>query len=551
MESEQLQNFNERLSQWVANQGFWFQVRYSMAGSGMKGRALFHLLRMGFRMLIFLLLLAVGVWIFLIKRSDMESFAENLRSDLQSALSASDFSMRKPLHSQGMLEISLLGAEGGDATFFSSLEARNIRCKMGLLDGMAGVWKPGNILVSRLEIELRAGSDDAEAARKMSEVIFRKSPRVEADSFEVADATLRWGFSERTRGAIESSALKMQRTEAGWRMNFRGGYFSQNWLNRLEIVNLVVLCDPEGLLFEKAELKQGGGTVDFSGLRVIGGERPETKGVARIRHLNLENTLPASLRTFVEGSISGDFQVSGSTNSPDGIGFEGQVMMDGEDTISLRQRILLLKALSDVDYSRNYHRVDFSEGSFHVKTTRGGMELRDVKLKTTDPKSAFTLFTLEGQMDVRLPTHEEIQEAMSKGGGTASSPIFSRDDELAEQLDATKTDKSFTVKSAAMAANRLKEGQQSPDSLSLFERLGLSIEMRRLRDQEAERMSQMLRYDGMFRVTIPADAFDRAPRLRQMYPLEGGRIALRVPIEGVLYDLTLKQAEEIYQMRQH
>lgn len=551
MESEQLQNFNERLSQWVANQGFWFQVRYSMAGSGMKGRALFHLLRMGFRMLIFLLLVTAGIWVFLVKRSDMESFTENLRTDLQSSLSASDFSMRKLQHSQGMLEIGLLGAEGGDSTFFSSLEARNIRCKMGLLDGMAGVWKPGNILVSRLEIELRAGSDDAEAARKMSEVIFRKSSRVEADSFEVADATLRWGFSERTRGAIESSALKMQRTEAGWRMSFRGGYFSQNWLNRLEITNLVVLCDPDGLVFEKAELKQGGGTVDFSGLRVIGGERPEAKGVARIRHLNLENTLPASLRTFVEGSISGDFQVSGSTNSPDGIGFEGLVTMDGEDSVSLRQRIHLLKALSDVDYSRNYHRVDFSEGSFHVKTTRGGMELRDVKLKTMDPKSAFTLFTLEGRMDVRLPTHVEIQEAMSKGGGAASSPIFSRDDELAEQLDATKTDKSFTVKSAAMAANRLKEGQQSPDSLSLFERLGLSIEMRRLRDQEAERMSQMLRYDGVFRVTIPADAFDRAPRLRQMYPLEGGRIALRVPIEGVLYDLTLKQAEEIYQMRQH
>ena len=36
METEQLQNFNERLSQWVANQGFWFQVRYSMSGTGME-----------------------------------------------------------------------------------------------------------------------------------------------------------------------------------------------------------------------------------------------------------------------------------------------------------------------------------------------------------------------------------------------------------------------------------------------------------------------------------------------------------------------------------
>ena len=64
MESEQLQNFNERLSQWVANQGFWFQVRYSMSGSGMKGRAMFHLLRMGFRLLIFLALVALGTWIY-------------------------------------------------------------------------------------------------------------------------------------------------------------------------------------------------------------------------------------------------------------------------------------------------------------------------------------------------------------------------------------------------------------------------------------------------------------------------------------------------------
>ncbi|MGA0846635.1 MAG: hypothetical protein ACO3RV_08855, partial [Luteolibacter sp.] len=50
-------NFNERLSQWIANQGFWFQARYSMSGRGVGGRAVFHLLRLGFRLLIFLILL--------------------------------------------------------------------------------------------------------------------------------------------------------------------------------------------------------------------------------------------------------------------------------------------------------------------------------------------------------------------------------------------------------------------------------------------------------------------------------------------------------------
>ena len=45
MEPQQLQDFNERLSQWISNQGFWFQVRYSIAGSGVKGRLLFHFLK--------------------------------------------------------------------------------------------------------------------------------------------------------------------------------------------------------------------------------------------------------------------------------------------------------------------------------------------------------------------------------------------------------------------------------------------------------------------------------------------------------------------------
>ena len=70
MESEQSQNFNERLSQWVANQGFWFQIRYSMTGSGTKGTAMFHLLRMGFRLLLFLIVAAIGTWVYLVRTAD-------------------------------------------------------------------------------------------------------------------------------------------------------------------------------------------------------------------------------------------------------------------------------------------------------------------------------------------------------------------------------------------------------------------------------------------------------------------------------------------------
>jgi hypothetical protein len=541
METEQLQNFNERLSQWVANQGFWFQVRYSMSGTGVRGRAMFHLLRMGFRLLVFLVVVAIGVWIYLVKRPDSAVFQERFREQIKQALGAEDLDMGLD-RQQGQLEINRLGAESGNGSFFSAMEARNIRCKMSLVDGLLGVWDPGVISIARLDMDLRAGTDDAESAARLSEVVFRRSEKVKINAFEVAEASLRWGFSERAQGSIEGSLMRAQRVDSGWRLTFRDGEFSQNWLKNLQIVEMIVLCEPSGLLFEKAVFRQKEGSVDFGGLRVISGERPTLSGVVKIRNLNLDGILPLSARSFVEGSISGDFKVSGSTNSAEGVGLEGQVVMDGKDVVSVRERIRLLEALSVVDFSRNYHRVDFREGSFQIKTGGGGMLLSDIKLKAEDQ------FTMEGNIRVRLPTDQEVQAALDQGETGASSPIFRAEDDAAERGDLKRSESDFTLKRAAIEARRVAEGQQSADSLDLFKSLGLSIEMRQLKAQAAERMSRMLRYEGAVVITIPGDAFERASRLQALYPVDRstGRIAMRVPIEGSIYEITLKQAEDVY-----
>ena len=554
MDSEQLNNFNERLGQWVSNQGFWFQVRYSMSGSGFKGRAMIQLLRMGFRLLVFLLLVAVGVWIYLVKRADSVRVQERMRSDLASSFSASELELRGGKRTQGQFEINRLAAQGGAETFFSSLEARNIRFKMGLLDGLVGIWHPGIISIGRLDLDLRAGTDDPESARKLEEALFRKSAKVDVSSFEVGDATVRWGYSDRTEGAIESSTINVQRTESGWRMTIKGGLFQQNWLSKLEIVSMVVNCDRDGLVFEKAELKQGDCTVSFSGLKLTGGERPQVAGTVKIHRLNLEGVLPVGARRFLEGSISGDFRVFGSTNSADGIGFEGQVVLDDRDMITLRDQIPLLKALSVVDYSQKYKRVDFKDGSFQMRTLHSGMELTGAKMKADNSVNGKveTLFTLEGNLSVRLPTSEEIQEATAQGTDTVGSPLFGTDDLTAQGRDAAKAETSITLKRAAQEARRVKEGTQSSESLSLFDRLDLSIEMRRLQNQAAERMSRMLRYSGEFTISVQGEAFDRGPQLQRRYPVDPttGRIPMKVPIDGFLYELTLKQADETYQLGQ-
>ncbi len=547
MESEQSQNFNERLSQWVANQGFWFQIRYSMAGSGTAGTAMFHLMRLASRLLIFLLILAVGCWIYLLKTTDSAKFSNGIEKNLKAGLFASETELKGFSRSQGELTINRLTCQGGDETFFTSLEARDIHCKMNLLDGVVGQWDTGAVSIARLDMELRAGADDAESAQMLSKALFNVPQTILVNTLEVADASLQWGYSERTRGSIENSDLKIQRQGAGWKMSFKGGKFSQNWLRRLEIVSLVISCDAEGIIFEKAELRGEGGTLDFSGLKVTGGERPLIEGNAKIRSLPLTSILPAALRNFVDGSISGNFKVTGSTNSPEGVGFEGTTTLEGQDTLTLRDRIYLLKALSGVDYVRNYRRVDFNEGSLHIKTTAGGMVVTNVNLKAKD------LFTLAGNMSVRLPTPEETKAALEKDTETGGAPIFDGDDPVVDEVGSKKVDdKDFSLRRAAMAAKRAKEGRSQNEAGQLSERLELNSDGRQLQAQASERLSKTLRYEGSFDISILPDAFDTAPKLLAHYPVdkETGRISIKVPIEGGIYEITLKQGEDIYQLRQ-
>ena len=564
MESEQSQNFNERLSEWVAGQGFWFQLRYSLMGSGTKGRAMFHLLRMGMRVMAFLLVLGVGAGYYLVKRPRMASFYEGLQDSIKNGLSASEVEIRGIQHVQGELGISGIACKGEEKAFFSSMDARNFRCKMGFFDGIVGKWNPGTLFIARLEMELRAGADDEEGARALGESWFREFGGIDLKTIEVSDASVRWGYGrtvapktpqasgpgssagyefEHTRGSITNSFLRIQRGDGQIRLSFKGGLFSQNWLERLEIVDLEVVATRDGFVFEKAEFKRLQGTVNFSGLKVTAGTRPLMDGTLRIRNLALAGIVPPPVRSVIEGNLSGDFQVSGSTNSSEGIVFDGRVTLGSQDVVSLRERIHLLKALSIIDYARNYHRIDFREGSFHLKSYGGGLELTNINLKSDD------LTTLEGNMSVRLPSVEEVSSAVNQGTGMGGMPLFSGQNSDVGSIESID-EAGFTLKHAADAINKgqNQDGQIKADA-SLFTRLEYNENKRRVDALASERISRTLFYHGSLRLGLPPDVFERAPKLLAQFPVDitTGRVPLMVPIEGGLYDITLKQAEDIYQ----
>lgn len=541
--------FNQRLSQWVANQGFWFQVRHSMATGGTRSVVLGHLLRFAARLGVFLLLAFVVAVVWVIRLPGTAGFQQRLEASINRAMGAEETKLGGFQRTQGEMLIRRFASEGGPDTFFSSLEARDIKGRMGLFDVLSGRWRLAVVAVPELNIQLNAGADDAESAGHIAEVVFQEMDSAGFETVDVARANIRWGFSERARGAITDSHVRFNRQPAGWRIQATGGEFSQGWLKRLQIVELDILATPEGLVFQKAEFRKGqNGVVRMDGLKLMAGASPELKGTIRASRLPLDDLIPTAARDFMSGAVSGELTVSGSTNSEEGLAMEGEMTVDQESSILLRDRIYLLRALSEFAVYNTFKSVEFTEGSFHMKIKGGGMELTKLDLKAWDSKDlerkGECKLTMTGQMKARLPSREEANTAVERN--RSGSPIA--DSSYGPGVD---SDVNINLKRAGgvLQKEKGKAGLVAVDAgEALFERIGQSFQARVLADQEVERQSRTFIYEGGFMITVPAETFENTAALREQYPVDPqtGRISLEVPIKGGLFDLTLEQTEELY-----
>lgn len=541
MEVDQTQSFNQKLSQWIASQGFWFQLRHSMSGGGGWAMTLSHLLRLGFKVLIALLVAAGGFGVYLVKRVDSKSFAEGLDGSVKTGMGAKDAKLLGFSRLQGDAQITRFGAEGGDDSFFRSVDAGNIRFKMDLLDGIAGDWDAGALVAKWMELDLKAGADTPEAAGRIGESLFRQWPSFRFSSVEVDDATLSWGYHSPlpqnridTRGRIEHSRMAATRSPDGWRIVFTGGKFSQNWLQNLEIEKLVVDVLRGSLVVKEGNFKCGSGSVAFHDVAVTGGDKPAFRGKVEISRVEIAQLLPKALEPFIEGVFSGDFALSGSTNAAGGIQLEGDVTLGGENVISVRERLHLLKSLSVVDVYNSYRKVDFNRGSFHLKTSGGVLDLSRIDLKADE------LMTLQGRLKVRPPNEKEVAGAVGENPENAFAPIF----QPGAETDPSQAKADLTLQKAA--GGQAAQGKE----MEIFNRRAQVKSEEQFKKDALARESQMLRYEGGFRITIPGDAFERAEILRNTFPVDpgNGRIPIDVPIQGTIFELTRRQAEELLEI---
>ena len=109
-------------------------------------------------------------------------------------------------------------------------------------------------------------------------------------------------------------------------------------------------------------------------------------------------------REYIEGTISGNLAIGGSSNRQ--VEMSGQVKLDENDSVTIRERWSLLRALSILDNERTYLRIDFNQGGFAFSTGGGGMEVSEINL------NAGNKARLLGGFKTRLPTQAEAAETL-------------------------------------------------------------------------------------------------------------------------------------------
>ncbi len=507
-DSEQWQNFNERLSHWISKQGFWFQLRHSVSGGGVKGRFMFHFVHLLSRLVIFLVLASL-VWVWVVKKTGMEKYAVAVEEIFKEKCGAKEIEIRGVSRESGRLKIGRLAMIADQDSFFTGLDLSNLVCRRNFFVDFGRSWQPGIVEIAKMNLTLRSGADTDVDAQVIGDMLFQNLGGLQPDAIYVFNMSFEWGYSDHNRGSIMASQMKAIPFSDGWRLSFRGGTFSQNWLKNLEIEKLDVVITREGIHFEEAVFSKGDGSLVFEEFEVVAGQRPEVSGKIKMKGINVSSMLPVVARAYAEAIISGEFVISGSTNTSEGIGFHGDIDLKEGDVITLREKIPLLRALTVVDPNHDYHQVNFKVGSFQLEMNHKGVAFSNVKLFADDKIS------IKGEMFVRDPKSDE-ELVLNDGSDFLSE---------AGKSDEQGKDEALFGKLTALAGNR------------------------RIREYEAEKLSQSYRYEGELQMTLMKTAFDRAPELKAAYPptSAGGRISVAVPIKGVLYEVTEELAKEIYE----
>ena len=519
--------FNEQMNQWVSRQGLWFQLRHAADGQTVAAR----LVRVFIRLFILLAICCLLLWAYLVNRVESNVFNDEIRVAIEHSLKADNCEVEQITKLRDNITIASVAADGGDESFFHKAEARLIRLNMHIINGLIGKWNAGSINISQLDLEVKAGERDDAAAAKSFSALFQKYEDFEFERILVEKANIEWGYSTTNRGAISNSLMSVVRDGEAWNIELEGGTFSQNWLRNLEIKKMTVICDKQGVHIKNATLALGSGIIEFS-LGMGSGGQPDVNGELTMTSMPLNGMLPEQYADWLNGSISGKGTISGSTNSQEGVVFEIDLSIGDGDKVVLRDRLPLLSALSVVDLYNSYRKVSFVEGGLRIRTGGNCLEVANLDVRAGD-----LLHLKDGNFVVRTPNHQEIASTLNIKDVKDVTDVIEKNWKFKDDKITNPYDDDFDMSDVAGEVGGMTK--QPNDDISGAERVFVNSILNEM---------FVRRFEGLIKIGLKSDAFDKAEKLKAFYPVDENsrRIWMPIPLSGRLQTLTREQAEQLY-----
>lgn len=532
-DQQRLSEYQNRVSEWIGGQGILFQLRYAKTvGSRSLVKNLGSLI---VRFLIIAVLLA-GIGYFLLKRHfSSDGYQENITNQLSAALGAMTVEAKGFSRKQGSGSFRDLEVEGGETSFFFNAKFDNLSAPFAYLTGVTEGWAPDTVKISKANVSLKAGGTEEEMSAAFSRVI--ESLAGDGISLiRIKDFSCDWGYSKLTHGRIENTDFRGILENGRWKVTMKGGKLWQNWLYGFSIDEAELLIDEDGIVFDSLSVSLGSGRLDLAG-RISGPiETPEFDLKGEFSSLPVEKLIMVdgvNTREYIEGTISGQLAIGGSTNRR--IKISGEAALAEVDMITIRERWSLLKAISIIDNERTYRRISFKEGSFKFSTEGGGLEVSEINLLAKDTAK------LAGGFVTKLPSQEEAAERL----GISLTDGFSSD--YTDKSSAQKLeDDRMSLRNAAGGGGRVDDISLDESTLrGLSNRDKEQLSAKELEGLRLQEEMKIHRINGKLRLAVPKAAFQNNQNLSVLYPAdtEGWRWIL-MDLDTTFTDIS-EEANEI------
>ena len=504
VDQQRLNEYQSKVSDWIGRQGVLFQFRYARTvGAVTLGR---HLSGLTLKLVLFLVVAGVCGFFVLNRHFDSPGYGEKVAGQVANALGAGEIEVTGFSRNFGKGDFQFLELKGGEESFFYEAKFEKLRGEFSFLTGVTDSWRPSAISIKKADLRLKAGGSEDEMKLGFSSII--ESLKGQGISqIKIEDCSFSWGYSKLTFGMVRNSNFRAVLHKGIWEVELSGGTFQQNWLGPLAIKSADLKIGMGGIKIESLNLESNGGEADLKGSISGPVNMPTFDLAGGFNSLPIEKLIKingVSTREYIEGRISGDLKIGGSSNRQ--VELSGQVKLDEKDSVTIRERWSLLRALSILDNERTYLRIDFNQGGFAFSTGGGGLEVSEINL------NAGNKARLLGSFKTRLPTQAEAAETL----GIKLTNNFSLD----------YTDSS--------AAQELENDRMRIDSRD--DELGFGVDIERsiddgelevpkaqlsVKELEALRMRQEMevhRILGDLKLAVPASSFNSSKALLEIYP---------------------------------